>query len=119
MTPPPDPPAENPFRIAISESQLSLLHQKLAVTVLPSEVEDAGWAYGAPLPDIQRLVARWKDRYDWKKHEAQLNAELPQYMRDIEVDGFGTLGIHYVHKKSEVVGAIPLLFVHGCEAFYS
>jgi len=27
--------------------------------------------------------------------------------------GFGTINIHYVHKKSEAVGAIPLLFVHG------
>lgn len=119
MTVPPDPLPENPFRIDVPESQLSQLHQKLSLTVLPSELDDAGWSYGAPLSDINRLVTRWKDGYDWKKHEAELNAELPQYMRDVEVDGFGTLGIHYVHKRSQVASAIPLLFVHGCEAFSS
>lgn len=42
-----------------------------------------------------------------------MNSELPQYTRDIDVDGFGTLNIHYVHKRSDEKNAIPLLFVHG------
>ncbi|TFK39088.1 Alpha/Beta hydrolase protein [Crucibulum laeve] len=105
--------AEIPFKIDIPDSKLSLLKQKLALTTFPDELEDAGREYGAPLADIQRLVARWRDGYDWRKHEAELNAELPQFMKDIEVEGFGTLAIHYVHKKSEVEDAIPLLFVHG------
>ncbi|PPQ94344.1 hypothetical protein CVT25_000400 [Psilocybe cyanescens] len=105
--------AETPFKIAISDEQISRLRQKLAMAVFPDELDDAGWDYGAPLVDIRRLVARWQDGYDWRKHEAQLNEELPQFTRDIEVDGFGKLNIHYIHKKSEVVNAIPLLFVHG------
>ncbi|KAG1848729.1 Alpha/Beta hydrolase protein [Suillus subalutaceus] len=35
------------------------------------------------------------------------------FTRDINVDGFGALNIHYVHKKSKTVDAIPLLFCHG------
>jgi len=101
------------FKIAVPEEKLSILQQKLALTTLPDEVEDAGWDYGAPLADIRRLVSRWKEGYDWRKYEAQLNAELPQFTRDIEVEGHGTFNIHYIHKKSEVVDAIPLLFVHG------
>jgi hypothetical protein len=42
---------------------------------------------------------------------------LPQYTTEIAVDGFGTLNIHFVHKRSQVENAIPLLFVHGCELF--
>ena len=30
------------------------------------------------------------------------------------IDGYGALNVHYVHQKSIVAGAIPLLFVHGC-----
>ena len=108
--------AEVSFKIAVSDEHLSVLQQKLALTTLPDELEDAGWGYGVPLADIRRLVSRWKEGYDWRKHEAQLNAELPQFTRDIEVEGYGTLNIHYVHKKSEIVDAIPLLFVHGCES---
>ncbi|RDB18920.1 putative epoxide hydrolase [Hypsizygus marmoreus] len=102
-----------PFRISISDAEIDLLQKKLALATFPDELEDAGTSYGAPLADIRRLVNRWKEGYDWRKHEAALNAELPQFTRDIDVDGFGTLNIHYVHKKSEVTDAIPLLFVHG------
>ena len=109
--------SEVSFRIDIPEEHLTILQQKLALTNLPDEIEDAGWDYGAPLADIRRLVARWKDGYNWRKYEAQLNDELPQFTRDIEVEGHGTLNVHYVHKKSEVVDAIPLLFVHGCELY--
>ena len=108
--------AEVSFKIAVSDEHLSVLQRKLALTTLPDELEDAGWGYGVPLADIRRLVSRWKEGYDWRKHEAQLNAELPQFTRDIEVNGHGTLNVHYIHKKSEVVDAIPLLFVHGCES---
>ena len=107
--------AEEPFKLAIPDATIDLLRQKLSLAVLPDELEEAGWDYGAPLADIRRLVARWKDGYDWRKHETQLNDELPQFTRDIAVEGFGTLNVHYVHKKSDVVDAIPLLFVHGCK----
>jgi hypothetical protein len=106
---------ETPFKIAIPEPQLSRLRQKLALTILPDELPESDWAYGVPLSDIQRLVKRWGDGYDWRKHEAELNDELPQFMRGIEVDGFGVLGVHYVHKRSILDSAVPLLFVHGCE----
>ena len=106
--------SEVSFRIDVPEEHISILQKKLALTNLPDELEDVGWDYGAPLADIRRLVSRWKEGYDWRKYEAQLNNELPQFTRDIEVEGHGTLNVHYVHKKSDVVDAIPLLFVHGC-----
>ncbi|KAJ3516690.1 hypothetical protein NLJ89_g962 [Agrocybe chaxingu] len=105
--------AEQPFKIAVPDASIELLKQKLALTAFPDELQDAGSDYGAPLADIRRLVARWKDGYDWRKYEAQLNDELPQFLRDVEVDGFGLLNIHYVHKRSQAFNAIPLLFVHG------
>ncbi|KAJ7754223.1 Alpha/Beta hydrolase protein [Mycena maculata] len=113
VTLPPANMAESPFTISVPAEQLEALKQKLELTRFPDELDDAGWAYGAPLADIKRLVSRWKDGYDWRKHEAMLNAELPQFTRDILVDGFGTLNVHYVHKRSTLESAIPLLFVHG------
>lgn len=109
--------SETPFKIFIPDEELKLLNQKLALVRLSNELEDSGHEYGAPLGDIQRLVGRWKSGYDWRKFERELNEEMPQFKRDILVDGFGTIGIHYVHKKSTVESAIPLLFVHGCMRF--
>uniref|UniRef100_A0A0W0G3Y3 Epoxide hydrolase N-terminal domain-containing protein n=2 Tax=Moniliophthora roreri TaxID=221103 RepID=A0A0W0G3Y3_MONRR len=103
----------SPFQIAIPDSSLDLLKKKLELSRLPDEINEAGWDYGAPLSDIRRLVARWKDGYNWRKHEKALNEEMPQFTMDIAVEGHGVLNIHYVHKESKVKGVIPLLFVHG------
>lgn len=103
-----------PFQIAVSDGQLDDLKQRLKLTRLPDELDEAGWEYGAPLKDVKRLVARWQEGYDWRRAEAELN-RMPQFTADVEVDGFGTLNIHFVHQKSAVKDAIPLFFSHGCE----
>lgn len=105
---------ETPFKIDIPESSIELLHKKLDLAVFSDELPDSGWKYGVPLADVKRLTARWRNGFSWSEHEAQLNAELPQFTCNIAVEGHGTLNIHYVHKKSSGKNAIPLLFVHGC-----
>ncbi|VDB86668.1 unnamed protein product [Peniophora sp. CBMAI 1063] len=105
--------AEKPFAISVPDCQLELLQKKLELTRLPDELEGAGWDYGAPRADIERLLRRWKSGYDWRTEEAALNKELPMFTRDISVEGHGALNVHYVHQKSTTAGAIPLLFVHG------
>ncbi|EIN09293.1 alpha/beta-hydrolase [Punctularia strigosozonata HHB-11173 SS5] len=104
--------SEQPFTVHVPDSELELLQKKLALTRLPDELDDAGWGYGVPLADVKRVVERWQNGWDWRRYEAEIN-KLPMFTRDIDVDGFGTLNIHYIHQKSEVKGAIPLLFVHG------
>ena len=107
--------SEEPFKISVSDDALALLHKKLDLTRFPDELEGAGRDYGPPLADMQRLVAYWKNGYDWRKHETALNHELPQFTRSIDVEGHGSLKVHYVHKKSRAADAIPLLFLHGCK----
>jgi Epoxide hydrolase N terminus len=108
---------EQPFQIAIAEEELSLLKRKLDDTRFPDEINDAGWAYGVPLADLRRLTERWRNGYDWRTHERELNA-LPMFTRPIEVEEFGELRVHYVHQRSSVKGAVPLLFVHGCKSSF-
>ena len=105
---------EKPFKVAVPDADIDQLRKKLELTRFPDELDGAGWDYGAPLTDIKRLAARWQNDFDWRKIEAEIN-ELPMFTRDVAIDGHGSLNIHYVHKKSAVTGAIPLLFVHGCE----
>ncbi|KAI0259496.1 alpha/beta-hydrolase [Gloeopeniophorella convolvens] len=104
--------SEQSFQIAVPDDALELLKRKLTDARFPDEVDEADWDFGAPLADIKRLINRWKDGYDWRTHESEFN-KLPMFTRDIDVEGFGTLNVHYVHQKSVVEGAIPLLFVHG------
>ena len=104
-----------PYNISVPEEKLASLAQKLSSATFPDELDDAGWDYGAPLADIKRLVKYWQEEFDWGAQEKELNF-LPNYHTDIHVDGFETLDIHFVYQESEVEGAIPLLFSHGCES---
>ena len=101
-----------PYRISVPEHKIESLKQRLSLTTWPDELEDAGWAYGAPLQQVKQLAAHWKDSYDWRKQESNLN-ELPNYHTKIEADGFELLDIHFIHQRSDVDDAIPLLFCHG------
>jgi hypothetical protein len=102
-----------PFTISVSEEKLKRLEQKLNLSNFPDELDDSEWDYGAPLEDIKRLTQYWREKYDWRKHEAKMN-ELPNFITSIDIDGFEPLDIHFVYQKSEVENAIPLLFSHGC-----
>lgn len=106
----------NPYTIAIPDNELEKLTQKLSTASFPDELDDAGWAYGAPLADIKRLTEYWKNGFDWRSEESKINS-LPNFRTAIEIDGFGSLDIHFVHQKSNVEKAIPLLFSHGCMLF--
>jgi hypothetical protein len=102
-----------PFRIDIPQRRVDILKQKLSLTELPEEIENAGWSRGPPLSELQRLIKAW-EVWDWRVAEKKLN-EYPQFHTDIEVDNFGKLDIHFVHQKNDTKSAIPLLFVHGCK----
>ena len=107
-----------PYEISVSDSKIESLRKKLEAADFPDELElgDAKWDLGAPLADLKRLATYWKDQYDWRKHEAEMN-ELPNFHTTIQAEGFEPLDIHFLHQKSEVAGAIPLLFSHGWVRF--
>ena len=102
-----------PYTISVPEEQRQQLNKKLEATTFPDELDQAEWDYGAPLADVKRLGTYWQEKFDWGKQEAKLN-ELPNFRTAIQVDGFEPLDIHFVYQKSNVEGAIPLLFSHGC-----
>jgi pimeloyl-ACP methyl ester carboxylesterase len=96
-----------PFRIAIEESILTDLRERLARTRLPDEIPNSGWAYGTNLAYLRDLVAYWRDRYDWRAAEATLN-RFPQYRARV-----GGLGIHFIHRRGVGPKPLPLLITHG------
>ncbi|PBP18188.1 alpha/beta-hydrolase [Diplocarpon rosae] len=105
--------AIKPFKIAISDADLTQLKQRLELTRFPrGEIEEAGWDYGAPLQDVKDLSQYWRLKFDWRAAERRLN-ELPQFQTSIQVAGFDAIDLHFVHQRSDVEAAIPLLFLHG------
>lgn len=92
------------------------MQDKLARATLPPPApqSDDPWKYGVPNADMERLLDYWKKTYDWRKAEAELNDELPQFTLPVTVKDHGTFQAHFVHQRAKREGkAIPLLFVHG------
>lgn len=104
-----------PFKVAVSDEAIKISKDKLNAATYFEEVEFSDdWNYGTPQSDIKRLANYWANGFDWRAQEAKIN-ELPQFTTKVQVDEFGELEMHFVHKKSDRPGSIPLLFSHGCE----
>ncbi|MGH2350441.1 MAG: epoxide hydrolase family protein, partial [Chloroflexota bacterium] len=96
-----------PFRIEIPPAALDDLHYRLARTRWPGELPGVGWSRGVPLAYLQELAEYWRTSYDWRKHEARLNA-FPQFTTTIDGQT-----IHFLHVRSPEPAALPLILTHG------
>jgi pimeloyl-ACP methyl ester carboxylesterase len=96
-----------PFRIEIPQADVDYLHGRLATARWPGELPGVEWSRGMPLGDLKELAGYWRTHYDWRASEAQLN-QYPQFTT--EIDG---QRIHFLHVRSSLPGAKPLLVTHG------
>jgi len=95
-----------PFTIAIPDAAIDDLKARLEGTRWPAATT-SDWSHGQPVPFIRELATQWLRTYDWRAHEAKLNA-YPQFLT--EIDG---QTIHFLHVKSKEPGAFPLILTHG------
>lgn len=97
-----------PFHIDVPQSELDDLRDRLARTRWSTgELPGAGWRYGVPQDELRTLVDYWADGYDWRAHEARINAH-PQFVT--EIDG---ATVHFLHVRSPEPDAFPLVLTHG------
>ena len=95
------------FEIRIDDEVLDDLKQRLARTRWPDQIEGSGWGYGTDAAYLKELCEYWREKFDWRTQEAQLNRF--DHFRT-EIDG---QNIHFVHRRSPVEGALPLVLTHG------
>ncbi|RKR90833.1 pimeloyl-ACP methyl ester carboxylesterase [Micromonospora pisi] len=96
-----------PFRIEIPQADLDDLADRLSRVRWPGQLPGEDWRRGVPVAYLRELAGYWRDGYDWRGQESRLNG-FPQFMT--EIDG---QDIHFLHVRSEVPGALPLLLTHG------
>lgn len=96
-----------PFRIEIPEGDLDDLRDRLDRTRWADDLPDAGWDYGVPAGHVRELVRYWREEYDWRAHEARINA-YPQSTTTIDGQR-----VHFLHVRSAEPGALPLILTHG------
>lgn len=95
-----------PFKIDISDAAIADLKSRLGHTRWPHPIT-SDWSRGQPIKLIMELTDLWKNKYDWRKHERELN-RYPHFMTEIERQP-----IHFMHIKSTAADAFPLVLSHG------
>lgn len=99
--------AIKPYKIAIKQSDVNDLKDRLKNARWPHAVKASGWDRGVPQDYLKKLTDYWLHKFDWRKAEAELN-KYDQYMA--EIDG---QNIHFFHVKSKEASALPLMLLHG------
>jgi pimeloyl-ACP methyl ester carboxylesterase len=96
-----------PFRIDIPRAELDDLADRLARTRWAPQLPGDRWTRGVPVDYLRELTDHWRSGYDWREHEAELNAH-PQFTT--EIDG---QTVHFLHVRSPEPDALPLILTHG------
>src|SRR4029077_9484801 len=104
---PPATRAVTPFKVRVPDAALDDLKRRLVKTRWPGPETVNDWSQGVPLQKAQALVAYWRDKYEWRRFEARINA-FPQYRT--QIDG---VGIHFIHVRSPQQNALPIILTHG------
>jgi pimeloyl-ACP methyl ester carboxylesterase len=96
-----------PFSLHVNEDVLIDLKARLARLRWPDEIPENNWRYGTDLKYLQSLMDYWREGYDWRKHEAQIN-RFEQYK--VKIRG---IDLHYIRAQGKGPSPTPLLISHG------
>lgn len=96
-----------PFVVDIDGGQLDDLRRRLENVRWPAELPDADWDYGTEQAFLRSVVERWRDGYDWRATEAELNST-----GSFLAEAAGQR-VHFLHARSDHLDAIPLVLIHG------
>ena len=95
------------FDVRVSEAVLDDLKERLARTRWPDQMDGVGWDYGTELGTVKELCEYWRDKFDWRRVEA----ELGRYEHGAtQIDG---QRVYFLHARSKHEGAFPLVITHG------
>jgi len=95
------------FQINVAEQTLTELRDRIGRTRWPDEIRNSGWDFGTNLSYMRELAKYWKDKFDWRKTENEINSN-PNFITDIE--GYK---VHFIHIKSRNLDSVPILLLHG------
>ncbi len=101
------PAAPQPFRLNVPDAALTDLHERLARTRFPDQPPGAAWATGTDVDYLRALLDHWRNGFDWRAHEARLNA-WPQFK--VPLRG---IDLHFLHVEGRGPRPLPLLLSHG------
>src|SRR4051794_41237338 len=100
-------PSAQPFRIGIAQPVLDDLRTRLQRTRRSRVLRNGGWDGGSDPDYLDELLLYWREVYDWRAQEHELN-RLQHYVAHL-----GEANLHYVHETAGGSNSTPLLLLHG------
>ncbi len=100
----------SPFEIHFSDSDLADLQERLLRTRFTIPTTPNPWESGVDPKYLRDLVRYWRNGFDWRAREEELNA-FPHFKTEI-----GDTTIHFIHVRgsgSSNTNSLPLLLTHG------
>ena len=96
------------FEVYVPQSKIDLLHEKIALTRWPDELNDNKWSLGTSLDYLKKATHAWVNDFSWRDHEALINNAGSHMFHSSS-----GLDIHFLHSKSKHKNAYPLVMTHG------
>ena len=101
----------SPYTIDISNERLTAIKARVEAYDWSQLPDTGGWKSGVGIDDLKRLIAYWRNIYDWRKVERHLN-QRPNFTADIEGER-----LHFVHVNGNG-SKPPILLLHGWPGSY-
>jgi pimeloyl-ACP methyl ester carboxylesterase len=95
--------APEPFKVEIADEELADLRARLARTRLPPDP----WDDRDGTVDVAALVRHWRDEFDWRSAERDLN-ELRHFRTTVQAQP-----LHFVHERGRGPAPLPIVLTHG------
>ena len=96
-----------PFDIHVDDNELDDLRRRLQMARWPPDTPGEPWSYGTDRAYLQELITYWRDEYDWRTQERELNS-FDHYTTMVEGQR-----LHFVHQKSRGSSSFPIVLTHG------
>ena len=101
------------FHIQVSNEVLDDLKYRLEHVRWPDQLEDSSWERGTEISYLQSLVSYWREQFDWRTQEFELN-RFSQF--HCNVDG---IDVHFVHERGNGPSPLPIILTHGWPDSYT
>jgi len=101
------------FKINIEQSVLDNIYSKLANSNISLAYAEFSWQRGTDANYMKELAGYWRNSYDWRKQEKELN-RFDHYTAKIQ-----GRKVHFIYQKGKGDNSKPLLLTHGWpDSFY-
>lgn len=95
------------FHIKVSDEVLEDLKYRLDHVRWPDQLNGSTWERGTEINYLKSLVSYWREQFDWRAQESELNS-FDQFRCNI--DG---IDIHFIHERGKGPNPIPIILTHG------